>query len=167
MVLKTWMKMLEQTNGKGIFQCWDMSKFFDKESLLDCLNTLKTAADIDNKSYRLWYKLNENTEISVKTSVGETETATIPNSIGQGSVGAALVSSLNIGDAMAEVFRDVATTSIGTLGLNTLVFQDDISKMNDHLGQAREACTKIDNMPLMMRREETIASIISKSLISL
>jgi len=53
-----------------------------------------------------------------------------------GSVGAALVSSLNIGDAMAEVFRDVATTSSGTLGLNTLVFQDDISKMNDHLGQA-------------------------------
>ena len=85
-VLKTWMKMLEQTNSKGIFQCWDMSKFFDKESLLDCLNTLKTKAGIDNKSYRLWYKLNENTEISVKTSVGESATATIPNTIGQGKV---------------------------------------------------------------------------------
>ena len=163
MVLKTWMKMLEQTNGKGIFQCWDMSKFFDKESLLDCLNTLKTAADIDNKSYRLWYKLNENTEISVKTSVGESATATIPNTIGQGSVGAALVSSLNIGDAMAEVFKNIATTSIGTLGLNTLVFQDDISKMNDHLGQAREACTKIDNM--LKRKQLSVNYDKSKFLI--
>ena len=162
-ILKTWMKMLEQTNGKGIFQCWDMSKFFDKESLLDCLNTLKTAADIDNKSYRLWYKLNENTEISVKTSVGESDTETIPNSIGQGSVGAALVSSLNIGNSMAEVFRDIASTSIGTLGLNNLVFQDDISKMNDHLGQAREACTKIDNM--LKRKQLSVNYDKSKFLI--
>ena len=57
MVLKTWMKMLEQTRSKGIFQCWDMSKFFDKESLLDCLNTLKNAANIDNKCYRIQWIL--------------------------------------------------------------------------------------------------------------
>ena len=47
-----------------------MEKFFDKESLLDTMYTLKTKADVDNKDYRLWYKLNENTRIRVKTSVG-------------------------------------------------------------------------------------------------
>ena len=35
--------------------------------------TLKTKADIDNKDYRLWYKLNENTRIRVRTSVGESD----------------------------------------------------------------------------------------------
>ena len=64
---------------------------------------------------------------------------------------------------MAEVFRDIASTSIGTLGLNNLVFQDDISKMNDHLGQAREACTKIDNM--LKRKQLSVNYDKSKFLI--
>ena len=64
--------------------------------------------------------------ISVNTSVGESESTRIPNTIGQGSVGAALVSSLNIGSALDEVFKDIVTTHIGTLGLNTLNFQNDI-----------------------------------------
>ena len=40
--------------------------------------------------------------MSVTTSVGETESETIPNSIGKGSFVAALVSSLNIGCAVKE-----------------------------------------------------------------
>ena len=143
-VLKTWMKQKEQQKESGIFNVFDMSKFFDKESLLDCMNVLNTHAKISNKSYRLWYKLNEGTRISVKTSVGETDKATIFDSIGQGSVGAALVSALNIGVAIKETFTDQYTASIGQLSLNTLIFQDDISKMNDDIEQAREGCHKID-----------------------
>ena len=143
-VLKTWMKQKEQQKESGIFNVFDMSKFFDKESLLDCMNVLNTHAKINNKSYRLWYKLNEGTRISVKTSVGETDKATIFDSIGQGSVGAALVSSLNIGVAIKETFTDQYTAKIGQLPLNTLIFQDDISKMNDDIDQAREGCHKID-----------------------
>ena len=92
----------------------------------------------------MWYKLNEGTRISVKTSVGETDKATIFDSIGQGSVGAALVSALNIGVAIKETFIDQYTANIGQLSLNTLIFQDDISKMNDNIEQAREGCHKID-----------------------
>ena len=143
-VLKTWMKQKEQQKESGIFNVFDMSKFFDKESLLDCMNVLNTHAKISNKSYRMWYKLNEGTRISVKTSVGETDKATIFDSIGQGSVGAALVSALNIGVAIKETFTDQYTANIGQLSLNTLIFQDDISKMNDNIEQAREGCHKID-----------------------
>ena len=50
-----------------------MKKFFDKESLIDCMNTLDKEAKVDNKSYRIWYKMNEKTKISVKTSVGDTD----------------------------------------------------------------------------------------------
>lgn len=143
-VLKTWMKMKEIKKENGIFMCFDMAKFFDKESLLDCMDTLNTKAKVDSKSYRLWYKLNESTEIRVKTSVGLSDTAKIEDSIGQGSGGAALVSSLNIGAAMHDTFPHEASTKIGHVGLNNLIFQDDISKLNDSLEQARKDCQKID-----------------------
>ena len=143
-VLKTWMKQKEEQNDTGIFNVYDMSKFFDKESLVDCMNVLNKEAKVSHKSYRIWYKLNEGTKISVTTSVGETDQATIWDSIGQGSVGAALVSALNIGVAIKETFLDQYTANIGEVLLNTLIFQDDISKMNDNIEQAKEGCHKID-----------------------
>ena len=143
-VLKTWMKMKEVKKENGIFMCFDMAKFFDKESLLDCMDTLNTKARVDSKSYRLWFKLNEDTDIRVKTSVGLSETERITDSIGQGSGGAALVSSLNIGSAMKDTFHEVPSTKIEEVGLNSLIFQDDISKLNDTLEQARKDCQKID-----------------------
>ena len=143
-VLKTWMKQKEEQNETGIFNVYDMSKFFDKESLIDCMTVLNKEAKVSHKSYRIWYKLNEGTRISVTTSVGETDQATIWDSIGQGSVGAALVSALNIGVAIKETFLDQYTANIGEVLLNTLIFQDDISKMNDNIDQAKEGCEKIE-----------------------
>ena len=77
-----------------IFQVFDMQKFFDKESLLDAMHTLREKAKICNKSYRLWYLLNEKARISVKTSVGDSDARTIEDSLGQGSFGVALLSML-------------------------------------------------------------------------
>ena len=57
--LKTWMKQIEEKDSEGIVSLYDMSKFFDKESLLDCMDTLNKKAKIDAKSYRMLYKLNE------------------------------------------------------------------------------------------------------------
>ena len=48
-----------------------MEKFFDKESLMDVMFTLNKEAKICDKDYRLWFKLNEDANISVRTSVGE------------------------------------------------------------------------------------------------
>ena len=48
-------------------------------------------------------QINEVTRISVKTIVGETDKATIFDSICQGSVGAALISAINIGVAKKHV----------------------------------------------------------------
>ena len=142
--LKTWMKLKEQKRSNGIFQVFDMSKFFDKESLLDCMYTLDKKANIDHKCYKIWYKLNENACISVKTSVGNSKSKTVKDSIGQGSGGAALVSSLNLGCAIEDTFENEASTAIGNLNLNALCFQDDISKMNDNLEDARKGCKLID-----------------------
>ena len=69
--LKTWMKSKEQFRSNGIFQVFDMSTFFDKESRLHVYT--KKNANIDHKYYKIWYKLNENAKISVKTSVGDSK----------------------------------------------------------------------------------------------
>ena len=140
------MKKIEENNEAGILSLYDMAKFFDKESLLDCMNTLNKKAQIDAKSYRMWYKLNENTKISVKTSVGESKTAPIKDSVGQGSFGAGLVSSLNIGCAVDDLFRGLCTATIGLLILVCLILQDDIMQMSTTANQARDGCQRIDEM---------------------
>ena len=141
------MKQIEENDSEGVVSFYDMAKFFDKESLLDCMNTLNKKAQIDaNKSYRMWYKLNENTKISVKTSVGESKTAPIKDSVGQGSFGAGLVSSLNIGCAVDDLFRGLCTATIGLLILVCLILQDDIMQMSTTANQARDGCQRIDEM---------------------
>ena len=92
--------MKEEGKCNGIFQTFNMEKFFDKEGLLDFMYTLNKEAKICDKDYRLWYKLNEDANISVRTSVGESGTCRVKNSLGQGMLGAALASSLNIGCAL-------------------------------------------------------------------
>ena len=61
--LKTWMMMKEEKISNGIFQTFDMEKFFDKESLMDVMYTLHKEAKTCDKDYRLWFKLNEDTNI--------------------------------------------------------------------------------------------------------
>ena len=51
------------------------------------------------------------TEIAVRTSVGESKTEIVKNSLGQGSFGAALASSLNIGCAVQDAFKGKKSTS--------------------------------------------------------
>ena len=119
------MKQIEENMSEGIVSLFDMSKFFDKESLLDCMYTLDKKANIDHKCYKIWYKLKENARLSVKTSFGDSKSKKV-------------VSSLNMGCAIEDTFENTASTSIGNLNLNELCFQDDISKMNDNLEDARK-----------------------------
>ena len=72
--------MLEESKGIGIINTFDMEKFFDKESLIDIMFT-----DISDKDYRMWFKLNKDTKIAVRTSVEESKTELIENSVRQGS----------------------------------------------------------------------------------
>ena len=93
----------------------------------------------------MYTKLNENTRISVLTPVGDSNRAVIPNSLGQGSFGTALASSLNIGWAVKDLFDKNYTTKIGYLNLNSLILQYDISKMNETIEEARRGAEQIDD----------------------
>ena len=89
--------------------------------------------------------LNENARISVRISVEESNSSTVTNSIGQGSFGATLASSLNIGCAVEDAYKGDPSTSLGFMDLDSLILQDDSSKMNDKLEDASTGCEKLDN----------------------
>ena len=78
--------------------------------------------------------------------MGDSDRAPIFDSVGQGSFGAALVSSLNIGCAIEELFKEDSTANIGQLQLACLILQDDIMEMCSNVEQARNGCQKIDEM---------------------
>ena len=76
---------LMQSKGEGlILNIVDIILFFDREEILDVIEALENMK-VNKKVLRLWYKLNNNTEIRVKTSVGMTEFAQVGALVGQGS----------------------------------------------------------------------------------
>ena len=79
------------------------------------------------------------TRIAILTPVGETDNATIINRIGQGSLAAALASSINIGTAVYDKTKGEVSANIG----NMLIFQDDIAKMNQTLEDAQKGAKDV------------------------
>ena len=87
---------LRMSEGEGcILTMVDIRKFFDKQNLIDAMNTLHRA-QVPKKCYRVWYKLNENTTIQVKTGAGLSVRGLAGPVSGQGGGGAALASALNL-----------------------------------------------------------------------
>ena len=68
------------------------------------------------------------------------------NGIGQGSFAAALASSLNIGCGVEKITRGVCSANIGELELNSLIFQDDIAKMNRTMEDARKGAKDVGQL---------------------
>ena len=69
-VLKSVIALYQMMDIPLFLQFWDISKFFDKESLRDCLNSLYRAG-IGGKLYRLWYEFNCKSVLKVITGCGE------------------------------------------------------------------------------------------------
>ena len=88
--------LMLESMGKGlIITLVDIMAFFDKENIYDVMQTLSDIG-VNKKAARVWFKLNEGTEISVKTAGGISDTALVGDCIGQGTAGAALVSQVNL-----------------------------------------------------------------------
>ena len=71
-VVKSVIALFEMLGKTLIVQLNDIKKFFDKEGLRDGMDALHNAG-IDHKLYRLWFLLNQNTKIRVRTALGETK----------------------------------------------------------------------------------------------
>ena len=126
--IKSVWAMLEM-EGKGmIITLVDIVAFFDREDIGDVMDTLHKIG-VNKKAARVWFKLNEGTEIAVKTATGVTETAVVGDCIGQGTAGAALVSQVNLDHGLMEYFADSKDEiSYGGVRLQPLAYQDDIMR---------------------------------------
>ena len=126
-----------------MLQAYDISKFFDKETLPDVMNTLNEVG-IDGKAYRTWSLLNSNTNIRVKTGVGYTDWSQEGAMIGQGTGGGALVSQLNLDRGVVDMFSGSEDeVRYGSVRVLPLMFQDDIMRVAASVEAGRAGSAKM------------------------
>ena len=132
-------------NKPIIIQCWDISKFFDKEMIEDALLTCYKR-DVNPKAVRLWAKLNENTKIKVRTGVGESESVEVGGVVGQGTIGGALVSQAVLDEGVKDHFSPGGEDELnyGKVKMGPCMFQDDLIHAATTTLKARVASEKIN-----------------------
>ena len=81
------------------------------------------------KVLKVWFKLNEGTEIAVKMAVGVSKPAVVGDCISQGTAGGALVSQANLDHGLEQYFKNSnKETYYGNVRTLPLSYQDDILK---------------------------------------
>ena len=116
---------------------WDISKYFVKEILRDAMDTLYEAG-IRGKLYRLWYMLNKDSQIRVKTSFGLTGLAATGENVAQGSIGGGILSALNLSRTIAAYFSGAEGASYLTMKLSPLLFQDDSLSFSTSIAEVQK-----------------------------
>ena len=103
--------------------------------------------EVNKKVIRLLYKLNDRTEIKVKTSVGETKSAHVGVLVGQGS-GAAAIGSQAMVDSGLRQYLAGSQDEIyyGDVRIESAAFQDDISKPCKDVMSAQAGMTRLAAM---------------------
>ena len=134
-------------DGLGLIaQIYDITAFFDKESLRDVMNSLHEAG-VDSKAYRTYFLLNKNASIQIRTGCGVTHETDVGEIIGQGSPGGALVSQLNLDMGMNEHFEGSSDeVKYGGVKIQPEIFQDDILRLAPDVASARAGNVKIDSV---------------------
>ena len=128
-VIKSVIGLAELNNTAIALQLWDLSKYFDRESLADGLNELYKN-QVKGKVYRLLYEMNKDTRISVRTSVGITEQRETGEGWGQGTIEGAICSAVNLDNGVRDFFvSSECEVSYGDLALSPLLFQDDVARV--------------------------------------
>ena len=136
-VLKSVISLYTCMGKPLILQMWDLSKFFDRENLRDCLNELYRCG-IKGKLYRLFYALNKNTRFSVLTPVGLTEEISRGEGLGQGTGEGALISAVNLDGGVRGYFaNNDLEVSYGNVKMGPVLFQDDVARMAEDVESAQ------------------------------
>ena len=140
-----WALFLEKGEGL-ILTLVDIISFFDRENVYDVMQTLEDIG-VNKKAARLWYKLNEGTEIAVKTAGGVSETAKVGDVIGQGTAGGALVSQANLDHGLMEYFGDSKDEiHYGGVRIQPLAYQDDVLKGSKNVLEAQVGNIRLAEM---------------------
>ena len=142
--------LISKTRAEGkpiVVQCWDISKFFDKERISDAILTcLKRKAN--KKATKLWLNLNEETKIRVKTGVGLSQEALVGAVVGQGTIGGALVSQAVLDEGVMQHFTpgDENELKYGEVPMAPVMLQDDLMHGAKGAKEARIASKKVNKV---------------------
>ena len=132
-------------DGEGcVLTAVDIRNFFDKQSMVDAMKTLHEAK-VKSKWYRIWYKLNQNTTIQVKTGAGLSARGLAGPVTGQGGGGAALASALNLDRGLDKYFSgSIYEECYGRVRLQPLTYVDDIMRGSKDINCLRAGNVKLD-----------------------
>ena len=127
--------------------CVDIVAFFDRENIIDVMDTLDNVG-VNKKAARVWFKLNEATEIKVNCAGGVSDSAYVGDCIGQGTAGACLVSALNLDNGLQTYFKEsIDDIEYGSdVKLKYFAYQDDAAKPNKGVKEAHIANIKMSNL---------------------
>jgi hypothetical protein len=138
-VLKSTVAKHRSQGKMVILQGYDVSKYFDKEMIQDAVLTCQKRG-ADNKAIRLWYKLNDQTKIQVRTGAGMSRFENVGAVVGQGMLGGALVSQAVLDDGVTEHVTpgDSLQMGYGEVPMVPLLWLDDIINTAGGLDEARQ-----------------------------
>jgi hypothetical protein len=115
----------------GMLQLWDISKYFDCESLPDSLNEV-FKNNVRGKIYKLLHEMIKDTRIKVRTPVGDTEGRDVGEDLGQGTIEGDICSAVNIDNGVVDFLKSSEyEVSYGDVRLHSALFQDDVSRLCD------------------------------------
>ena len=141
--IKSLISLLEYSGDGMVFTLVDIIAFFDRENIVDVPDTLKEIG-VDEKAAKLFYKLNEGTEVAVKTARGLSETAVVGDCIGQGTAGGAIVSAANLDQGLKQYFDGSQDEMFyGSVKLQPVAYQDDLGHANKDVLQAQVGNRKL------------------------
>jgi hypothetical protein len=156
----------QRKGGKPvIIQCQDISKFFDKEMIQDAILTCYQRK-ANPKAIRLWHKLNDETQVRVKTSQGVSDFTGVGAVVGQGTIGGALVSQAVLDEGVKEHFEPGGRDELnyGSVPMAPCMFQDDLIHLSGGISAARVASSKVGAIMaqrnLRLNEDKSVALVI-------
>ena len=121
---------------------------------------------MDPKARRLWYKLNQDTRVCVRTGAGMSEYADVGAVVGQGTIGGALDSQAVLDEGISEQFSPGGGDELnyGGVPMAPLMFQDDLIHSTEGVKQARIASTKLNivlkQLNLELHEDKTVCIVM-------
>ena len=135
---------IKKSNINIIIQSFDISLYFDRHHLVEALRWLSEAS-VPEKCYRLFWNMNMNTVVKVKTAAGESDTVKTGENLGQGGRSPAMVCSMSLSKSVDEYFGDSNhKVNYGQVKLAPLQFVDDALRLTTSVEGARDGCKRFE-----------------------
>ena len=145
-VIKSLMANVQKSGKSFLFSLVDIVGFFDNEQILDVMDVLDKVG-VSRKAAKCWFKLNQNTQIKVKTAAGMSSAAEAGDLVGQGTAGAGLVSQLNLDMGLQQYLAGSEEEMYyGGVRVEYTAFQDDVGKPSRGVREAQAHMTKLAYM---------------------